>query len=73
MHSDSSVMDEPKYTLAEIAENWKVHRTTARRLFIDEPGVVKLGHGPRRGKRQHFTIRVPHSVAVRVLGKLIVR
>jgi hypothetical protein len=57
---------ERQYTPQELAEMWKLDETTIRRLFIDEPGVLKLGNGARRGKRSYTTLRIPESVVTRV-------
>jgi hypothetical protein len=70
MYNDPDVMDEPMYTFSEIAERWKIHRTTARRLFIHQKDVLKIGLGPGRGKREHITYRVPLRVVQRVLGRI---
>jgi hypothetical protein len=72
MYDDSDVMDEPMFTISEIAEQLKIHRTTAGRLFVGEPDVVRLGSDPASGKRQHYTVRVPLHVVQRVLGRLTV-
>jgi hypothetical protein len=64
---------ERKYTPVELAERYNLHRTTVTKLFQNEPGVLRLGHAARNGKRQHYTLRIPESVALRVLGRLIVR
>jgi hypothetical protein len=60
------------YTPDELAARKKVHRTTIVRLFIDEPGVIRIGHGATRNKRQHYTLRIPHSVAERVFRRMTV-
>lgn len=55
------------FTAAELAEIWKLDETTIRRLFQDEPGVLKIGKSNRRdGKRDYITLRIPEAVAVRV-------
>ena len=52
---------------AELAELWKLNETTIRRVFQDEPGVLKIGKSKRRdGKRCYVTLRIPESVALRV-------
>lgn len=51
----------------ELAELWKLDPTTIRRLFQDEPGVLKIGKTNRRdGKRDYVTLRIPASVAERI-------
>jgi hypothetical protein len=63
-------LNEPIFTPDELAQRCKFHPATIRRMFVDEPGVIRLGHGGRRGRRQYFTLRIPESVAERVLGRL---
>jgi len=43
------------------------HESTVRRMFIDEPGVLKYGKASRHdGRRDYVTLRIPESVARRV-------
>jgi hypothetical protein len=37
-----------------------------RPWFIDEPGVLKIEHRLRKGKRGYTSLRLPESVARRV-------
>ena len=61
---------ERHYTVKELAEIWKLDETTIRRIFQDEPGVLKIGKAGRRdGKRDYVTLRIPESVAVRLHQK----
>ena len=57
---------ERHFTPKELAELWGFNENTIRRLFIDEPGVLKYGAPCRRGKRQYISLRIPQSVAERV-------
>lgn len=60
----------PHFTVAELAEIWKLDETTIRRIFQDEPGVLKIGKFNRRdGKRDYVTLRIPESVVSRVYEK----
>lgn len=44
--------DEPHYSVAELAGIWRLDQSTIRRMFQDEPGVLKIGKAGRRdGKR----------------------
>jgi hypothetical protein len=47
---------------------------TARRMFEDEPGVIKLGLPSRKVgrkyRRRYFTIRIPLAVFERVRDRL---
>lgn len=60
------------FTPEELAELVKLHPATIRKLFLDEDGVIRLGHGSNRRKRQYFTLRIPAHVAERVFGRLTV-
>jgi hypothetical protein len=60
---------EPHFSPKEIGAMWGVHANTVRRLFIDMPGVLRLGT-PKRGKRAYCTIRIPESVLIRVHRRL---
>ena len=58
---------ERHFTASELAEIWKLDETTIRRMFQDEPGVLKIGKSNRRdGKRDYVTLRIPEAVALRV-------
>jgi hypothetical protein len=59
-----SVPLEPLLTAEQVGEHLQVDTSTARRIFLDVPGVVHLG-GQRRGKRQYDPIRIPASVLER--------
>jgi hypothetical protein len=66
---------EPHYTVSEIAEMWKLSVDTVRRMFGDEPGVLKIGQATRLVKRKyvrhHFVLRIPESVLLRVQDRLM--
>jgi hypothetical protein len=51
---------ERHFSFKEIAGMWHVSYHTARRRFMNEPGVLKLGSG------KHVLVRVPESVLLRV-------
>ncbi|MFB3777140.1 MAG: hypothetical protein ACE141_05990 [Bryobacteraceae bacterium] len=54
-------------SVKELAEAWSLDESTIRRLFQDQPGVLKIGKSGRRdGKRDYTTYRIPESVARRV-------
>jgi len=58
---------EQHFTPQELAQLWRLDESTIRRLFQDEPGVLKLGKANRRdGKRDYVSLRIPASVAFRV-------
>jgi AraC-like DNA-binding protein len=59
------------YTLNELAALLKMDRSTVRRIFQDEPGVLKLGKENRRdGRRDYVSYRVPRSVVLRKFPQL---
>jgi hypothetical protein len=59
---------EPLYEPAQVAEYLKLDVTTVRRLFIDRPGVVKIGRtAARGGRRSYVTLRIPLSELRRFL------
>ncbi len=54
-------------TPQELAQAWQLDVTSVRRLFLDEPGVLKIGRAVARGgKRSYVTLRIPEAVARRV-------
>ena len=58
---------ERHFTSKELAAKWALDESTVRRLFIDEPGVLKIGKSNRRdGKRDYVSLRIPESVAVQL-------
>lgn len=57
---------ERHFTPQEIADLWRVDENTVRRIFLDEPGVLRLGNLSKRGKRSYVTLRIPATVLERV-------
>lgn len=58
---------ERHYTPQELGELWGFDQSTIRRLFFDEPGVLKIGKQTRRdGKRDYVSLRIPASIAQKV-------
>jgi hypothetical protein len=60
------VLEEHVFTVAELAEKLQVKSDTIRRMFLHEPGVIVICF-PRKGRRVYRTVRIPESVARRVL------
>jgi len=62
-----SLVDEKHHTPIELSKTWALSVETIRRLFENEPGVLKMSNasGPT-GRRQYKTLRIPASVAARV-------
>jgi hypothetical protein len=57
------------YTPSELGILLSLDPSTVRRMFLDEPGVIKFGKENQRGKRDYVTLRIPASVAQRVLDE----
>lgn len=58
------------YTVPELSRTVGVHPKTIRAWFRHEPGVVKWGDPETRFKRAYESIRIPESVALRVLTRM---
>jgi hypothetical protein len=65
---------ERHYSPAQIAKALNLSDTKIRRIFEKEPGVAKIGEPSRRLgrklKRRYYTLRIPESVALRVLSRM---
>jgi hypothetical protein len=69
MGREASPVLEPHFTCKELADKWHMSESTVFKLFVDEPGVVKLGERSTR-KRTKISIRIPLSVAERVHARI---
>ena len=58
------------FTCKELAQRWSLGQSTIRRIFRDEPGVLRIPHSRRRGKRDYISLRIPAAVAARVRSRL---
>jgi hypothetical protein len=62
---------------AALAKLWSLSPSKVRRLFENEPGVLRIGEPSRRVgrvlKRGYLTLRIPQSVAERVHDRLTAR
>ena len=67
-------LPEPTLTVEDIAVQWRFSRDTIRRMFENEPGVLRVGHETqrigRKLRRHYFTLRIPLSVFLRVQDRL---
>jgi len=68
MQDLAALEGEPHYRISELAARWKLGRETLRKLFQNEPGVVKLRLGK---KEKNATYSIPQSVAQRVHTRLL--
>lgn len=64
---------EEHFTVAEIAEKWHMSIPYVRRIFQEEPGVVKFGRAETPTQRSNIHIRIPASVVDRVHTRLTVQ
>ena len=71
--AEANSIDELFYTPEELAKVTKLHIATIRKMFMDEPDVMRLGHAAMGRRRQYFTLRIPARVAARVLSRMTVR
>jgi hypothetical protein len=69
---DAKQITERVFTIAELADEKKVHPKTIQRYFLDEPGVLRFGTAGGRGHKQRFILRIPESVVARVFGRMTV-
>ena len=61
---------EKHYTVLELAELWNLSENTIRRIFENEPGVLRWGSREGRFKRRYTTLRIPETVVLRVHRQL---
>ena len=61
---------EKHFSVAEVSERWGYSEDTIRRIFRDEPGVLKIGSPETRVKRKRFRLSIPESVMIRVHQRL---
>jgi hypothetical protein len=69
-------VEEKHYTVPQLASSWQMSADTIRRLFRDEPGVLRLNRPAvdwpkKERKRGYATIIIPESTAKRVYDKLL--
>ena len=60
---------EQYFSVRHIAERLDRSEDTVRRLFKNEPGVLRIGKR-RRNKRPYETLSIPESVLLRVVTRL---
>jgi len=67
---EESVCEERHYSVNELSVLWNLSKQTIRRLFQDEPDVVRIGVRDVGHKRSYVTLRIPESVVRRVHQRL---
>jgi hypothetical protein len=65
---------EPHFRVKQIAKMWGLSMAKVRRIFENEPSVIRVGEPSRRLgrklKRRYFSLRIPQSVVERVHARL---
>jgi hypothetical protein len=69
--SSTGVEHEKHFTVSELAASWGLSVETIRRLFADDPGVLKMPSacGPT-GRRRYCIFRISASAAARLHKRL---
>jgi hypothetical protein len=61
---------ERHYTIRELSKLWHLSYEATRRLFVDEPGVLRVGGRLRKNRRGYQSMRVPASIARKVYRRV---
>lgn len=61
---------EQHYSVQQAAKMWGLGVDIIRRIFENEPGVIKIVSPERLHKRRYTTLRIPESVLRRVHRRL---
>ena len=61
---------ERHFTVSELSKRWFFSENTIRRLFRQEPGVVRIARPQTRSKRGYTSMRIPERIAERVHRRL---
>jgi hypothetical protein len=65
---------EQHFTVDQIAEKLALSTDKVRRIFQEEPGVLKVGEPSRRLgrklKRRYYSLRIPESAVIRVIARM---
>ena len=61
---------EKHYSVADLVKLWLFSESTVRRIFINEPGVLKLVHEETMYKRRYTSLRIPEHIAKQVHRRL---
>jgi hypothetical protein len=66
----SALAMERHYTVGELSKLWFFSENTIRRMFIHEPGVIKITRQATRVKRGYTSLRIPERIAEKVHRRL---
>jgi AraC-like DNA-binding protein len=64
-------LTERHYSVKELAQLWGLSATAIRRMFRNEPGVLRFGRENKGHQRDYVTLRIPVSVAERVYRRCL--
>ncbi len=65
-------ISEKHFKVEEVADQWNMSVCTVRRLFQNEPGVIRYGRPRSKYKRSYTTVLIPQSVLNRVYSRMMV-
>lgn len=54
--------NEKHYSIIEISKLWALSQKTVRKIFENEPGMIKWGAEETLHKRGYRTLRVPETI-----------
>ncbi len=63
---------EKHYRVEEVSNMWNMSKDTVRRIFWDEPGVIRYSRPRSKYKRSYTTILIPETVLNRVYARMTV-
>lgn len=61
---------EKHYSVAQLSKLWFFSESTVRRIFVKEPGVIKIAHPATKVRRGYTSLRIPERIAQRVHRRL---
>ncbi|MBZ5673358.1 MAG: hypothetical protein LAP61_03860 [Acidobacteriia bacterium] len=64
-------LTERHYSVKEVAQMLAMSGAAIRRLFCNEPGVLRFGKEKRGHQRDYVTLRIPASVLERVYRRMM--
>lgn len=62
---------ERHWTVPDLAAAINLSCDTIRRIFSDEPGVIRI-FKPKKNKRRHVMLLIPESIVLRVFGRMTI-
>jgi hypothetical protein len=63
LQTTTEIFTQRHYTSNELAKMWGVHPSTIRRIFEEQPGVLKLSASDSQTARRYVSLRIPESIA----------